>query len=597
MHAINYWIINKLINFASPPGVRSTVFNQMAMSMSSNVQVPADFGIEYLGSPVHSNLKFLLDNGEEVLANSVIMSLNSPVIKRITTEFFQDSIEVREFSKDAVKCFVEASYSGVLKNVSRMNFRCLNKMAHEFEIYWLMDKCFEYFTELTEAVKEDNFDDQLYIFDEAMFILDKLKKTSFIDVVVKKLKSCGKYFATGYLSDVSLCTRKNLEKVVEMVEEQEHILLEILVEHFENNKNLIDENCRYILEKLQFTDHQLAKYRPLYERLLEKLKAIENPSTADFRLIIQIVQQIYKPSCTGHFQYAVSHHKDMESRQIDATQIESRLVKSRQIESTQIESRQTSAVQTARFATIPNDSLLQEFEQMRGIETVNELSGFLKNSPKVSNSYIFFDALCTWLRDLANHAIIPTQELTLSVQIFAHHLSKSKWKPLAREYVERCHGSGLHMELLRREVLQNPRLVTNDQYDCIRSLTDYTAWELFGRNHDITFRFRQEANTDCIRKGDCGFILAVTAAVGQSDNSFKIQLVTDPDEYPEDVHFHRESVIATNIHFSLEMIPTHVNDDYMATGVRSVYDNALFPILYNDQLSTSLFRPIVYYIK
>ena len=98
------------------------------------VQVPMDFGVQYLGSPSHSNLKFLLESGEELLANSMIISYNSPVIENLTTNLFQSTIEVQDFSKDAVQCFLEASYSGDGKKISRSNFREVNKMGHVFDV-------------------------------------------------------------------------------------------------------------------------------------------------------------------------------------------------------------------------------------------------------------------------------------------------------------------------------------------------------------------------------------------------------------------------------------------------------------------------------
>ena len=52
-----------------------------------------NFGIEYLNSPSHDNLKFLLEGDEAQLANSVIMSFNSPVIKTMTFEDGRITVE------------------------------------------------------------------------------------------------------------------------------------------------------------------------------------------------------------------------------------------------------------------------------------------------------------------------------------------------------------------------------------------------------------------------------------------------------------------------------------------------------------------------
>ena len=76
------------------------------MATVPKVTVPTNFGIEYLNSPSHGNLKFLLEGDEELLANSSIMSFNSPVIKKMTIEDGRTAVDVQDFSKDSVQCFL-----------------------------------------------------------------------------------------------------------------------------------------------------------------------------------------------------------------------------------------------------------------------------------------------------------------------------------------------------------------------------------------------------------------------------------------------------------------------------------------------------------
>ena len=113
--------------------------------MAPKVQVPMDFGIKYLGSPSHSNLKFCLSDGEDVTANSVIISYNSPVIDNLTTDLLQTSLDVEEFTRDVVQCFVDSCYSGEPQNISKENFREMNKISHIYEVSWLVDRFCEFF--------------------------------------------------------------------------------------------------------------------------------------------------------------------------------------------------------------------------------------------------------------------------------------------------------------------------------------------------------------------------------------------------------------------------------------------------------------------
>ena len=57
--------------------------------MAPNIRIPANFGKKHINSPVHGNLLLKLRNGDEIRTNSMIMSLNSPVIDRLTSELHQ----------------------------------------------------------------------------------------------------------------------------------------------------------------------------------------------------------------------------------------------------------------------------------------------------------------------------------------------------------------------------------------------------------------------------------------------------------------------------------------------------------------------------
>ena len=263
------------------------------MTTVPKVTVPMNFGIEYLNSPSHDNLRFLLEGDEELLANSGIMSFNSPVIKKMTIEDGRTTVDVQDFSKESVQCFLESSYSGSLTNISKAIFKDVNKIAHFFKVTWLIDRCFEYFKSLTEVVGKDNFDDQLFLFDEAMYILEKLEKRNYIDEVVSKFNSltaCTEFFVTNYLNDISVCSTEKLDEIIMMTNDQEHILIKVLVNNLETGNPSLNQNSRHILEKLNFTTFS-SGHALLYDSLLQKLENIDNPSTEDYRLIIRILRQ------------------------------------------------------------------------------------------------------------------------------------------------------------------------------------------------------------------------------------------------------------------------------------------------------------------
>ena len=75
------------------------------MADTPKVTAPRNNGQQTLDSSPCKNLKFILENGEEILANSAIMCYNSPLIRTIALECGVRTFDVHDFSKDAVKYF------------------------------------------------------------------------------------------------------------------------------------------------------------------------------------------------------------------------------------------------------------------------------------------------------------------------------------------------------------------------------------------------------------------------------------------------------------------------------------------------------------
>ena len=491
----------------------------MAMASIPKVTVPMDFGIEYLNSPSHGNLKFLFNGGEELLANSAIMSFNSPVIKKMTLEDGRTTVDVHDFPKDAVLCFLKASYSGSLETLSNSNFRYINKIAHEYEVDWITDKCFEWFKSMVEKTEEGNFLNQLFLFDEAMFILDKVKKKDYFEAFAEKLRSKApltEYFVTNYLSDLSFCAEKNLDAILELVDTHEYILVKVLLNSLKIDNSSLHPNSRRILERLDFSNYPSA-HDSLYSQLLEMLEMVENPSKKDYKLIMKIFRQQNKTS---------------------------------------IKSEKNSG--TSNPVALPN--LFLEFKQLKDLNSLDEITTFLLESPQVTNCYIFYDALYAWLIDKSSSIVmlgtrrvpLPFVLITDSfIEIFEEHMRRNQWQPIAEEYMVRNHSS---LGNLSRKLLESQSLTTTTRYHRVRSIAEYTPEELFSVDHDILFKLTDPSTNNCNLPGHCGFILRVKAATGNNDDSFDIKLVTDQDVYDEDIHFHKNSLQPENMHFTLDII-------------------------------------------
>ena len=222
--------------------------------MAPIVQVPMDFGVKYLGSPSHGNLKFRPQEGGEIPANSMIISYNSPVIESLTTDLMQTSIDVDDFSKDAVQCFVESCYSGDLRKITKTNFRDANKMSNVFEVSWLVKRCCEFFETAVNELDTENFEDNCYLFEEALYMWVTLKNKNFVEIVIKKFSSevvkCDQFFVPRYLADLSSRTARELNLIIEVIGENKHVLVQVLIDHLGKNPTSIDANSRHLLENV-----------------------------------------------------------------------------------------------------------------------------------------------------------------------------------------------------------------------------------------------------------------------------------------------------------------------------------------------------------
>ena len=479
------------------------------MASIAKVQVPTDFGIEYLRSPSHGNLKFLLKSGEELLANSTVMSFNSPMIKKLTSENGQTTafVDASSFSKDAVQCFLEASYSGNIKTVSKSTFRDVNSMCHAFQVKWLAEKCFTFFQSQVNAVKHDQYGHQLYVFEEAMFVLDTHEKRNFMETVIKRFSSqrtCTQHFVINYLTETSPRSIKSLDVIIEMTAKQEHILVDFLVGDFEKTNSSLSENSRYILERLDFTVCQ-PTYESSYKTLLEKLENIENPSTEDYRLIVKILRQSNN---------ALKRMRDSTS-----------------------------------YTSLPN--LFHDFQLLKDLNDPKALTAFVVESTSTKNSFITFDAVYCWLLENQSDGSPCLSVNHTFLRTLLKKLSKNGWGPLARKYIE--HKAKSWAGGLTENIQQNPKLVTEKQYYITRSVCKYTPDELFSRDHQIKFKLKDKPDRNCSEAGDCGFILRVTAESGAAP--FNIQLVTDPTLYSADIHLHKEDPLVSpgSLHLALDV--------------------------------------------
>jgi len=264
--------------------------------MAPKVCVPADFGKHHIGAPSHGNLTFNMKEGQPIKANSIILSLNSPVIDNLTTDLHLTSVDVEDFSREAVDCFIEASYTGEVEAMNLENFRDVNKMSHVFDISWLSARCEKYFVSYVDKLdSESSYPDILFAVEEAVYLMSALKKRDFLNLVVKKMSSisAGKRntFVEQFLFDLGSLKKVHIDVSIAIVKSDVHILVNMLIAHLEKQGlGSLDDNTRYILQNVNLSICYLNR-NDVHAKLFSTLKKLEDISKEDCRLFIHLLEE------------------------------------------------------------------------------------------------------------------------------------------------------------------------------------------------------------------------------------------------------------------------------------------------------------------
>ena len=278
-----------------PPIKVGKTLKLINQSEAKDALVPMNFGIELLDSVTHNNIELVADQGAKIRANSAILSLNSPVIHHMTTTLELLTIDMEEFSEQSVRYFVEAAYTGKLPTVSGEMFRDLNKISHAFKVTWLQNSCYKMFSEFTAGIPDilPPYQDLLFVFEEAAYVLSKLKKRDFLRVALGKITTSNskRFFITKYLAGIETLSDYHLDMVVELAEAEVDLILLPLREQFVKQlgveKTVISNECKYLLEHCHLS--LCSRYSPdLFQQIFDFLEKLAEESTEDMKWVLQL---------------------------------------------------------------------------------------------------------------------------------------------------------------------------------------------------------------------------------------------------------------------------------------------------------------------
>ena len=288
-------MINIAVQVMTTTGPAATA---VPSASSAGTTVPSDFGLRHIGVPSHGDLTFDLGVGiEKIKADSRILSLNSPVINRLTNTLGMKTLAADDFSKEAVDCFIEACYTGRVDGLNTVNFRDVNKMSHAFEVSWMSENCKDYFKSFVRSFRYDiNVIDVLFVVNEALYVAKALKQNHFYNIVVERLVYFSIFdknnFIRQFLVDINSASKLQLDLCLTVLHDDVYVLAELLEKHLDQGKgyNSFGENCRYLLYCIGSKSSEDKTFE-VCDKLFDILENVKCSTNEDYRLLVFLYKQ------------------------------------------------------------------------------------------------------------------------------------------------------------------------------------------------------------------------------------------------------------------------------------------------------------------
>ena len=524
--------------------------------MAPKVIVPMDFGRHLRDSPTHNTLKLKTSSGGEVLASSVILSFNSPVIDHMTTTLHMTSVDMLEFSEAAVQVFVDAAYSGSAEGINKTLFRDINKMAHAFEMTWLSEKCKEYFYEVAKSIKKPLIYSELtFLFEEAAFALDNLKSDDFYKVCTQKFESlnCKRSFLEMYLKKVEAdkLTHKKLDMLIELAGEEVNIVIKFVVNQLSLSQSQNPQGpslsfaSLYLLEN---SDLSLCKRsdKALFGQLFDLLLELPNKQMKWALKLYRKAAEEEQPCTPRDDPIASGSGANQASSETTESAAQAGFETTESDETVSNGSSKNKPTNTDRSQIIPNLNLNHSLNLNMSF---GDLMKWITTSKDVTSLLLAIEAVIIWVND-DNRMLFDTRN-KINTEVMEATLLKlineRNW-PLLPEYFQNYANAIPRQNAIRRDEMflkfnWRPFCVTKTRkkpckYVIIKRQTNASDQMASLTDGKILFHFKHPQVPKCKQPGNCGFILK---EVPDETALFKLRLCNDKADYKnQSVHFHDE---------------------------------------------------------
>ena len=458
--------------------------------MTDNLCRPCDFSIRHMYDPFHGNVDIEFNDGTKMKVNSLILSWKSSTFCYFFDELRLTNVEIKDFSKEAVISFLEGLYSGDIQ-LTKGLFREIYKLSLVFKTKCLTDRCTKFFYLLCENIWQE-YQDLCFVFNEALYAFNILKTEGLIDMVVGrfiKIDNIKSIFVEPYLKEnYASISSLTLDYLLLISKEDYLPILKTFRQNLIDEE--IDQTTRSLLSNSKIVEC-FANNVEHYEEVYELLTLkTGNMTVDDLRMLTNLNLCVIK---------ATKSNSKTDTKQVVLVQSFPNFFYDWKL------FKKTSVKEIVRVSSC--------------IFVVIELYCIVGSTS--SRIELFF-------QDIA--LVCATRSLCRVPSTFIHRL-----RPLDKV----------------RDFLTEQTVVSEDDTVVIVG-TETTLNQLVTTKKLYRLYFQHPAAPPCEKHTECGFMLKVTPCSKEEAGKFNIQLVTEDNKYPADIHCHSEVIQAANMHLVLE---------------------------------------------
>ena len=383
---------------------------------------------------------------------------------------------------------------------------------------WLATRCVEQITEIAAAIREPSFEDFLFLFEEAAFVLTKLKSREMVEIAFTKIQSLNgqQDFISTYLNNLSYLTYQQLDLIIELAGTKVEFVVKPLTEQLtaslSGGETVVPANCKYLLENSELYLCQQRNIK-MFEQLFDVLENITKESFTETKWTLQLIRKS---------------------------------VVKRERQSKSLAGSSTSTDRLDDVNVIPN-----LFHTLDCSMTFDEVVDWLGKSEQVTNLVMFFEGLWTWMLVNKDIKVECTERLLAIIYMIKEERS---WDSFHPNWVNFIKSSNINVKSFFDQVrsdtvlsIENSNRKWVEKLD-IQNLRSHSICSIFANETKLMYHYKHPAVKNCFNQGKCGFILKTVPA----KDGANMVLCTNPSDYSKDIHYHDE-VQAKDLHFIVDL--------------------------------------------